>query len=647
MSSGATRGFGLVMAVVCLSGCAGEGGVVMPRPPGTCGSDADCGSGRCVAGRCEAPAMLPSQGGRQLVQCTDLDLDGYGTGCAAGLDCDDGDEHRGGAERCDGHDNDCDGMIDELDGATSALCTICDPGCSGAASGVGTSAPFSIDMGDGIALDPEGALVLGSQRIDTNFIWVANTGEGTVSKVDTRTFTELARYRTGPGGAAEDPSRTSVNTLGDVYVGNRGGMSLTKISVLGAGCADRNGDGVVTTSTGASDLLAWEQDDCVLWRTELPGGGVIRAVAAQDLVGPDGEIESFVWVGGWDGFVWKLDGATGAILLRTASPTKTYGFALDARGNLWISGRESAALGRIDTTRCLDEASCGTEICGAEGDTCVKQAIPAPSEVGGEHYGITVDAEQRVWVAYYNGYVGRYDPLAPIGARYVTVRTDAVMRGIAADASGFVWAAGMEAGVFRFDADDPTRFQVVPGTEGFGPIGMAVDLDGKVWAINYGHGHATVITPGPTLADATVAAGVAPGFVSPYTYSDMTGTQLRLATTPRGTWRRVFEGCDASSVGTTWRTLAYDIESPPGTRVLVRARTGNDAASLAAASFVVIAEVPGSMSPVEIGDRLGAMHGSLLELEVQLSSTHTVGSSSITPRVRSVEVVKSCSDLLE
>lgn len=237
--------------------------------------------------------------------------------------------------------------------------------------------------------------MLDSRRIETAFIWIANTGEGTISKVDTRTMREVARYRTGPlVGGANDPSRTSVNSLGDVYVGNRQGLSVTKISALGADCPDTNGDGRITTSTGPTDVLPWGQDDCVLWNTSLPDGGIIRAVAAQDTIGPDGEIITSVWVGGWDGVVWKLDGETGEILVRTASPTRNYGFALDGSGNLWISGRSDRVLGRIDTRRCVSTASCDVTPCGAEGNTCIKQAIPIPSPHN--PYGITVDSEQRV-----------------------------------------------------------------------------------------------------------------------------------------------------------------------------------------------------------------------------------------------------------
>ncbi|MEZ4461173.1 MAG: hypothetical protein R3E66_15920 [bacterium] len=163
-------------------------------------------------------------------------------------------------------------------GAVSA-CGNCDPTCVKTGSG-GSGDPFILtgDPNDnqtsqGVVLDPQGAVTLDVKRVESQFIWIANTGEGTVSKIDTRTYQEVARYITGPAGAGNDPSRTSVNTFGDVFVGNRAGQSLTKISSLGEDCPDTNGDGTITTSTGAADVKPWGQDDCVLWNTSLPNRG--------------------------------------------------------------------------------------------------------------------------------------------------------------------------------------------------------------------------------------------------------------------------------------------------------------------------------------------------------------------------------------
>jgi hypothetical protein len=107
-----------------------------------------------------------------------------------------------------------------------------------------------------------------------SYIWIANSVEGTVSKIDTFTGVEVGRYVTGPdtsglGDANNGPSRTSVNLYGDAAVANRNG-GVTKIAARLEDCPDTNGNGVADTSTGPLDVKAWGQDECVLWHHPTP-----------------------------------------------------------------------------------------------------------------------------------------------------------------------------------------------------------------------------------------------------------------------------------------------------------------------------------------------------------------------------------------
>ncbi|RLB48671.1 MAG: hypothetical protein DRJ42_22685 [Deltaproteobacteria bacterium] len=612
-----------------------------------CTSSADCDRGFCVDGLCEV-----ADGGGEA--CDDPDGDGYGLGCTRGPDCEEYNAVQTGAEICDGLDNDCDGVADN---GVRSPCGDCISYCEVGGVGTGGSAgsdgfDVAVDESEGVSVDEDGALVLDSREVDTHFIWIANTAQGTVSKVDTRTYVEVARYVTGPAGTSNDPSRTSVNLFGDAYIGNRGGRTVTKISALGADCPDTNADGVVTTSTGPDDILAWGMDDCMLWNTSLPDGGIIRAVAAQDVEGLDFTFDSFVWIGGWEGIAWKLDGDDGSIVVRTESPTNNYGFALDGNGQLWVSGRGHYALGRIDTTRCLDTASCSAPYCDATGDTCVKQRIPMP---GGENpYGITVDLEQRVWTANHgSSNVVRYDHYAAAGAsRWASANVGQNCHGIAADADGWVWAACWDSGIRRILGSDPSVSQFVAGTGGFSSKGMAIDFDGKVWTINRSHNSAIVVTPGPTIDAATVETGVANRIVGPYTYSDMTGQQLRLATNPRGYYRRTFEGCaeDATTTGTEWEDLRWVADVPPGTRLIWRVRTAANRADLAALDWVLVAEVPSATSPASIRTALetaGVTPGRWLEVEVQMHSERSSMTEVITPRLFNIEGTHLCPPSIE
>ncbi len=105
---------------------------------------------------------------------------------------------------------------------------------------------------------------------------------------------------------------------------------------------DLNGDGQISTTLTDGEMLAWGEDDCVLWHqnldTALPGENLVRAVAAQDVEGLDGTLQEFVWVGGYGtNQVAKLDGVTGEVLLVTVAPATPYGFATLSRQRLALS----------------------------------------------------------------------------------------------------------------------------------------------------------------------------------------------------------------------------------------------------------------------------------------------------------------------
>lgn len=649
----------LVAACIALS-CGDEAG-------GVCVSDGECPGGHCSGGRCFPGTGR--DGGRPMdsgldagvtTTCVDLDRDGRGEGCAAGPDCDDGNPIQTGTERCDDADNDCDTTIDE---GVRSPCGNCDASCRQGGIGTGGRPAWDPegDPSEGVGVsDDDGALILDSRNFDTHVIWLADTALGTVTKVDTRTLLPVARYRVGPETTSPDPSRTSVNSLGDVYVGSRGGRAVTRISVLGEACADRNEDGFVNTSTGVDDVKPWPsgepvgEDECILWRTDLGGAypdtSLVRAVAAQDLYGPDDELIPYVWIGDYDGrHVWKLDGVTGDVLFRTEAPVSPYGFALDGLGNLWMI-ESGSQLGRLDTNRCVDVDSCIDPVCdGAAGDECVKQRIQAPRAT----YGITVDAAQRVWTG---GTVQRYthDPgILPIEDRWVIAGEPgdepSYTYGIAADRRGWVWAAISGGRTLRVNQEDLTEWTEVLGT---GPSckGMAVDIDGNVWCVSeQGDGRAYVISPGELLEDYIVTPDVATlTSSSRYTYSDMTGEQLRLATNPRGTYAHVFEGCpdDPQFEGTVWHQLAWDADVPPQTMLRFRVRTADTREALELLDWLTIAEVAPATSPVDVAEILrlnSIVSGRFMELEIQLTTERTMGMSTpITPRVRSVDLQFLC-----
>lgn len=359
-----------------------------------------------------------------------------------------------------------------------------------------------------------------------SIIWIANSPEGTVSKIDTRTETELARYFTGPGSGTDDPSRTSVNLSGDVAVTNRAG-SITKIASVEERCEDTNGNGVIDTSTGPGDVRAWGEDECVLWHLSLGGDGNNnhgpRPTAWDGGAGATGGTcnapNENLWIGFWNaeansGEFRRIDGQSGTVVDTISIPLWNaggtdygpYGGAVDGDGNLW-------AIGLFENLVRIDAQTLEVD----------RWSMPE----GADPYGIAIDAQGRPWTAGWLGMVTRFDPntgtfdtLSTTGGRR--------MRGLQVDREGTVWIAANDGcGAIAVDAASMTFINEnidLPGCDD--PVGVSIDVDGNVWLPDRGANLAFKLDPS-TLQSTTFT-----GLTGPYTYSDMTGAGLGLVVNP-------------------------------------------------------------------------------------------------------------------
>jgi streptogramin lyase len=358
-----------------------------------------------------------------------------------------------------------------------------------------------------------------------SYIWISNSPEGTVSKINTKTTIEEARYLIGPGGAGiNDPSRTSVNLFGDAVVVDRAGGGIVKIGVKEDHCVDSNGVPGIQTSTGPNDVLPWGQDECVLWRTELAAltyntgarpvaweGGLVDGCAAPN---------PRVWVGWYDGVnghFRRLDGTTGAIL-DSVGPVPwsglsfgPYGGAADKDGNFWVSGWQAGPLIRID----------------AETLEVSTFQIPATITPQQWNYGMALDKHGDAWIASaYSVYHFRADSSTWLE---VPVPGAFSLRGLMVDKDGIAWVAINEPpGLAAIDTDTDTVLApaiAIPGA--VQPVGVSIDVDGYVWVVDQSANAAFKID-----GDTYQLAGMTTGLNQPYTYSDMTGAGLDLVTFP-------------------------------------------------------------------------------------------------------------------
>ncbi len=384
------------------------------------------------------------------------------------------------------------------------------------------------DFGNNVGDCNGGGGGMGEPEYEFSIIWIGNSGEGTVSKIDTVTATELARYRTGPGDNP-DPSRTSVNLFGDVAVANRSG-SVVKIAADLDRCVDANQDGTITTSSGPADVLPWGSDECVLWFHEV---GFDTAIA-----GNTGGPRGIAWDGGEEGpdgcpknpKVWigwrnqpaeqvkirRLDGETGAFDGEVTVDNwaqnwghGTYGAATDKDRNYW-------GLGTLGTLVRVDAATL----------TVTRFDNPQANRVV---YGIALDAEGNPWLGGWDGSLWKFDVATSTWLDRGVVGTPTRMRGLAIDSEGHAWIAGNEpCGLIRYDAALGTTVNPMIELPGCSePVGVSIDAGGYVWIVDRGASLAYKVDPELEQVIATVS-----GLVSPYTYSDMTGAGLNLVVNP-------------------------------------------------------------------------------------------------------------------
>ena len=410
-----------------------------------------------------------------------------------------------------------------------------------------------------------GGLQLSAEATTHAVIWVPNSNESTVSKVDTVTGAELARYRVGPPDLHGDPSRTTMDLWGNAYVANRNTGTVVKIGYEeNGGCGsgpintsrDLDGDGLIT----GDEVLAWGADECVLFE-------VVLATADEGPYTP-GTYEGTYPYGHWDpgtrsiavdpvNNVWVgvygthkfyyLDGQTGEILrtVDTSSVNHTpYGAVMDANGILWSSGQSGNHVLRLDPS---DDSY---------------QAVPLPHFV----YGLGIDHDNHLFVSGWNN--SKLSRINVLTGEVEWTRDGMYQsRGVCVTNDGDVWVADSSPGtVTRWSNDGEIKATIAVGNT---PTGVAVDAEGKVWVVNNGDAFIKRIDPAINEVDLEKEL---PG-TQHYGYSDMTGIIGRTVSTRIGNWTATF---DAETAATIWESVRWQSMVPAGTSLQVRVRTSDD-----------------------------------------------------------------------
>jgi len=543
----------------------------------------DCSKGGIVGCICNTPSTLcysydpPTAGKGACKKGTQSCVDGFWQGCKGDVGP--------SAETCNGKDDDCDGETDE---GVKSTCGNCDLTCNQQTIGGANPWNLNSENSTGLGLNDQGNVTLDVSQISLNlkFIWIANSPQNTVSKVDCKTVVEVGRYT-----VCQDPSRTSVDLEGNVWVACRGDGKVAKIISETSKCIDKNGNGIIETSTGSNTI---PNDECVKFIVQ-PNKGTYARGAAVDK-------DNNVWIGYWNTkSLVRLNQNDGATMTDINIGCEPYGLVIDQKGIIWGQGAGCGSLIMVDPST---------------GVVTKSSTLPALAYPSGA-YGLNIDKYGRVWVASGNT-ASVYDPKT-LKWKVVSMQWGGG-RGVASSNDGYIYVAvDSSGGIVKINGNlDP------PKTEGFvsssgNPVGVALDYDGFVWAVNQGGSSTAKIEPKTMTKVGLVSVGS-----SPYTYSDMTGYTLNYFTAPKGQYSTVFfGGINLNPITTNkpkqlWQSISAEADLPEGTALRFRLRAGNTKVELETASWSDPIYFPPEIFPYNLA-KINII-GNLLQVEIQFTT---------------------------
>ena len=435
-----------------------------------------------------------------------------------------------------------------------------------------------------------------------NYIWVSLSGRNGVVRINTN-YNDLddgvvdnnnfaavvGEYLTRPDGMGGNPSRTTVDRNGNVWVGNRNENSyltdvngnsiphgsVTKISANVTGNNTSTGVwNAVTGTPGTFDRRSWTNiggvdtdggtdtaaDLAILQYVRVPDGEAVRHLSV--------DANNNVWVGGYP-FALRsfnlVDGENGKILDSFNARTfgaGGYGGLIDSNGVIWSASLSENALLRYDPV------------------TRIAKTVSVPSS-----YGLGIDSNGYIWnTSAYSNQIYKIDPSGNIVGVFAT--GGGISTGVTVTTKdNNVWIANRSSNsVTRLDNNGNLLASIAVGGN---PTGLSVDSNGKVWVTNYDSDNVMRIDPATNQVDLTVYLG---SNADPYNYSDMTGSVVTGVTIPTGTWRTVVDGGEDNQ---KWEKLLWNTEAeastPQGTNVKVEMRVANNVADLDAQTWQAFA----------------------------------------------------------
>jgi hypothetical protein len=459
------------------------------------------------------------------------------------------------------------------------------------------------------------------------YVYMAASGRGTVVRIDANTGTVLGEFRTVPQsrGSAHSPSRTTVDRFGECWVGNRidwlntanvltgsvmriglviGGTRGNKVPKVGGGwtvtpsptgqylegpfsytspsVVDRDGDGLIRTSSGLGDILNWDSanvgtnntggvsladDEGIVTFTRTRAYGV-RALAI--------DANNDLWVGGFpsQNVYGRISGTTGVADWSLAGPNPGirnigggYGALIDANNVLWSVSREGSS-STYGVYR-HDLAANVTTFVSAEGcygigiDLCDNSIWVSSVYASNETRG-ALNLVNKFVLRHFNAagtFLGAYPQPRPA-------------QGLSVDSNGHPFVSGVYYSPGEVWHYSPTGVLLATITgSNIGSTGTAVDHNGKIWVSDFMGDQALRMNPTTNSQEIAVPLGAG---ATPYNYSDMTGYVSLNAAGQFGMMQYMHDSkCPDTDWGrVSWQTLG---EVQKSCTISVEVRASNNA----------------------------------------------------------------------
>ncbi|MCL2626540.1 MAG: hypothetical protein FWD46_06980 [Cystobacterineae bacterium] len=548
----------------------------------------------------------------------------------------------------------------------------------GLGAGGGVNVPNIV--AEGVKADASKSLILGHSL---QHMWLTDSANDMVSKIDMRTGRELARYRSvsarecKAGQSAAEcevsrpvisgnyyPSSTATDHEGNLWVANRGGGAndtsyrpgmVTKIAADESFCIDRNGNGQIDTSRDLNgngiieDDEMVEDDECVLFSTRLCTGSALhegtRALAISG--GAEGTAGD-VWAGCYQNkTVYKLNSTNGVLVQGPIHlGMKPHGAIVDGHQNLWLASEAAnlteAYLQGIDTQ--TGNILFKNHLGNAEG-------MQPPGVIGACGFdGMALDSKDRLWFSGYgqpNIAACFYNPyVADNKWRRCLLAEENFNsgRGIAVDVHDNVYmSSGTTGRLARFRWDDQREVcEFVPmrgpGSSGNATLntvhlgigdtltGVDFDAGGNPWVVALGSEVARLdLGTGEISRMQHATESHTPRY---HSYSNFIGYQQKPFRAPIGSYMQTLEGCPKHS---SWKSVSWDAIVPVNTQLEVYVQVDNTREELSSSQRYG----PFSVSPANLS---GVPKSSFMLLEFILISED--GKSS--PRIHNYGMEWAC-----